>query len=96
MGQGGSFTIMADELQALGQRVEQLGIYQSGYADGIEGAVGGDDAVQGAALAFGDEVSSVGRLGFYHICDLGDGIPFAMSTGEKYGSDQSGRETIFG
>lgn len=67
------FTIVAHELERLGQDVEQLAVNLAGDGDGVKGAVGDADAVEGAGAALCDEVCSVGGLGLDDLGDVGDG-----------------------
>lgn len=50
---------MADVLEALGQRIEQLGIEVSGNGIGVVTPVEGVDSIKFAALALGNEVFAV-------------------------------------
>lgn len=54
-----SRAVVADVLEALGQRIEQLGIEVSGNGIGVVTPVEGVDSIKFAALALGNEVFAV-------------------------------------
>jgi hypothetical protein len=64
---------VAQKLEALGQRVQQLAVDFASDVCGIKRPVRYGDAVQGAGLAFGDEVWSVGGLWLDDFRNVGDG-----------------------
>lgn len=55
--------IVADKLNAFGEGLDELFVDAAGDFDAGEGAVQGDDAVEGARLALFDEIGAVGGLG---------------------------------
>lgn len=76
-------TVVAQKLEALGQRVQQLAVDSAGDACGIKCAVRYGDAIEGAGLAFGDEVLSVGGLWLDDLCNVADGRPCDVGTGKR-------------
>ncbi len=62
---------MADELQAIGQRLDQLLVEATGDGDGFKGAVRGHHAVQLAGAAFSYKLAPVLRLGCHQIGYVG-------------------------
>jgi hypothetical protein len=75
-----SGAVMCQELQGRGQRGQQRRVDEPRYADGAEGAVRYDDAVEGAGLRFGDEGGAVVGFGGYELADLGEGGPLFVRT----------------
>lgn len=55
----GEHTAMSQINQRLRQRIDEFLVNQTGDFHAVEGAVCGDDAVQGAGLAFLDEFGAV-------------------------------------
>lgn len=66
-------TVVAQKLEALWQRVQQLAVDSASDACGIKCPVRYGNAVEGAGLAFGDEVLSVGGLWLDDFRNVGDG-----------------------
>lgn len=64
---------MAQKLEALGQRVQQLAVDSASDARRIKRPVRYGDAIQSAGFAFGDEVLSVGGLWLEDLRNVGDG-----------------------
>lgn len=63
---------MAQELEALGQGVQQFAVDSAGDVRRIKRPVRYGDAIQGARLGFGDELFSVGGLGLDDFRNVGD------------------------
>lgn len=72
---------MAQKLDALGERIQQLAVNLARDLDGIKCPVCDADAIQGARFALCNEFVSVGGLGLDHVCDVGDGLPCYVSAG---------------
>lgn len=74
---------MAQKLDALGERIQQLAVNFSRDLDGIKCSVCDADAIQGTGLALYNEFVPVGGLGLDHVCDVGDGLPCYVSAGRR-------------
>lgn len=48
-----------------------------------KGAIGDEDVVQSAGLAFFDEVGAIGRPGFDQVGDFAQSVPSRMGTDQK-------------
>lgn len=78
----GFLTVVAQKLEAPGQRVQQLAVDPAGDARRIKRPVRYGDAIQGARLGFGDEFCSGGGLGLDDFRNVGDGGPCDVGTGK--------------
>lgn len=74
-----SLTIVAQKLDALWERIQQLAVNLARDLCGIKRPVCDADAIQSAGFALGNEFVSVGGLGLDHVCDVGDGLPCYVS-----------------
>lgn len=58
-------------------------IPDTGDLHGAKGAIGNEDVVEGAGLAFFDEVGTVGRLGFDEVGDFVQSVPSRVGADHK-------------
>lgn len=68
-------SVVRAETQGFGERGDEVFVPDAGDVDGAEGAVGDQDVVEGARLAFLDEVGAVGGFGFDEFGDFAEGVP---------------------